>query len=62
MKNMKKKQCRKLTKEEKKAVWAEDKETNAGAGWNARGTYDTPKSRNLNRERDTTPTVDEEFR
>lgn len=57
----KKKQCRKLTREEKKAVWNAETDENAGAGWNAKGN-DEPRSFYPNRERDTTPTVDKEFK
>ena len=58
---MPKKRCRKLSREEKKAVWDTKTEQNAGAGWDAKGDGE-PTPRYPSRERDTTPTVDEEFR
>lgn len=58
---VKKKLCRKLTREEKKAVWSTKTEENAGEGWNAKGDG-TIAPRYQNRERDTTPTIDKEFK
>lgn len=56
----KRKRCRKLTKAEREIVYAPP-ESNAGAGWNAKG--GEPRRRFVpNRERDTTPTVDKEFK
>lgn len=57
-----KKTFRKLTKEEKKAVWAKDTESNAGAGWDARGSGEAPRRFIPNRERDTTLEIDKEFK
>lgn len=57
----KQKRCRKLTREEKKVVWNTKTEENAGAGWNAKGDGTIPQ-RYPNRERDTTPTIDKEFK
>jgi hypothetical protein len=50
----------KLTKEQRKALWAPSDE-NAGAGWQTTGSYDRPRSRYPRRERDTTKSVDEEL-
>ena len=50
----------KLTKEQRKALWEPSKQ-NAGAGWNATGEYDNRPPRYVNRERDTTKPIDEEF-
>lgn len=55
----KKKRCRRLTKEEKKAVWSKP-ESNAGAGWQARDKQ-RQQHRNQNYERITTARVDEEI-
>lgn len=54
------KRFKKLTKEQKKAIWSPSEE-NAGAGWIATGQYDLPRSKYLNRERDTTKLIDQEF-
>lgn len=56
------KRCRKLSREEKRAVWSVDTETNAGAGWTPKGNGEPTSRFPPNRTRDTTPTVDKEFK
>lgn len=56
------KQCRRLTPAEKKAVWNTKTEQNAGVGWSAIGNGEPRSKYPPNRERDTTLTVDKEFK
>jgi hypothetical protein len=56
-----KRRCKKLTPEQKKAVWAEP-ESNAGAGWEPKGNSTVPPKYIPNRKRDTEPRLDEIFK